>query len=49
MNICLNCLFYGNSSQPIRGPGRKHVRTAGAIEELHITKTDKLSAKKTNV
>ena len=32
------------SSLQIRG----HVRRAGAIEELHIKKTDKLSAIKTN-
>ena len=32
------------SSLQIRGPGRKHVRRAGAIEELYVKKTDKLSA-----
>ena len=34
------------SSLQIRGPGRTHLRRAGAVEELHIKKTDKLSAKK---
>ena len=31
----------------IRGPGRKHVHRAGTMEELHIKKSDKLSAIKT--
>ena len=43
MNSCLTC---HNSSLQIRGPGRKNVRKAGAIKELHIKNTDKLSAKK---
>ena len=43
MNSCLTC---HNSSLQIRGPGRKNVRRAGAIKELHIKNTDKLSAKK---
>ena len=43
MNSCLTC---HNSCLQIRGPGRKNVRKAGAIKELHIKNTDKLSAKK---
>ena len=43
MNSCLTC---HNSSLQIRSPGRKNVRKAGAIKELHIKNTDKLSAKK---
>ena len=47
MNSSLTCLFYAYSSLQIRGPGRKHVHRAGAIKELHVKNTDKLSAKKT--